>query len=101
MNDAGTRATRTRALQLAGPTAVWTSKLCASVFSALEEMVLNSSRERVFILGPSHHVYLTGCALSRCTEYATPLGSLPLDLASELFPFPQGEAAAHHFHSYC
>jgi AmmeMemoRadiSam system protein B len=38
--------------------------------------------KRVFILGPSHHVYLNGCALSKCTEYATPLGSLPLDRPS-------------------
>ncbi|KAH8120347.1 UPF0103-domain-containing protein [Phellopilus nigrolimitatus] len=36
--------------------------------------------KRVFILGPSHHVYIDGCALSRCHEYATPLGNLPLDL---------------------
>ncbi|KZS96194.1 hypothetical protein SISNIDRAFT_451901 [Sistotremastrum niveocremeum HHB9708] len=36
--------------------------------------------KRVFILGPSHHVYLDGCALPICTEYATPVGSLPLDL---------------------
>ncbi|KAJ7631041.1 MEMO1 family [Roridomyces roridus] len=35
--------------------------------------------KRVFILGPSHHIYLNGCALSQCTHYATPLGSLPLD----------------------
>lgn len=35
--------------------------------------------KRVFILGPSHHFYLNGCALSRCTSYATPLGSLKLD----------------------
>ncbi|CAG8494257.1 1115_t:CDS:2 [Paraglomus occultum] len=36
--------------------------------------------KRVFILGPSHHVYLPGCALSKCTEYETPLGNLTLDL---------------------
>ncbi|KAI8065209.1 MEMO1 family [Gongronella butleri] len=35
--------------------------------------------ERVFLLGPSHHVYLQGCALSQCDEYATPLGNLALD----------------------
>ncbi|GAA5862490.1 hypothetical protein JCM3774_002534 [Rhodotorula dairenensis] len=35
---------------------------------------------RVFVLGPSHHVYLDGCALSRCTVYDTPIGKLPLDL---------------------
>jgi len=38
--------------------------------------------KRVFILGPSHHVYLDGCALSKCKEYETPIGSLPLDLDS-------------------
>ncbi|GAA5903670.1 hypothetical protein JCM8208_003653 [Rhodotorula glutinis] len=36
--------------------------------------------KRVFILGPSHHAYLDGCALSKCTEYETPIGNLPLDL---------------------
>jgi hypothetical protein len=35
--------------------------------------------DRVFILGPSHHVYLDGCALSACDTYDTPLGSLPID----------------------
>lgn len=44
----------------------------------LARLLLQPSK-RVFILGPSHHVYLDGCALSKCTEYATPLGSLPLD----------------------
>ncbi|KAI0757042.1 MEMO1 family [Daedaleopsis nitida] len=33
----------------------------------------------VFVLGPSHHVYIDGCALTRCTEYETPLGVLPID----------------------
>ncbi|GAA5953884.1 hypothetical protein JCM8115_004186 [Rhodotorula mucilaginosa] len=36
--------------------------------------------QRVFVLGPSHHVYLDGCALSRCSAYETPIGQLPLDL---------------------
>nr|XP_054757924.1 protein MEMO1-like [Lytechinus pictus] len=35
--------------------------------------------ERVFILGPSHHVYLPGCALSTCTKYETPLYNLQVD----------------------
>ncbi|KAF3918290.1 hypothetical protein ABW21_db0203838 [Orbilia brochopaga] len=35
--------------------------------------------QRVFILGPSHHVYLDGCALTAHTTYATPLGPLPID----------------------
>ncbi|KAF4622838.1 hypothetical protein D9613_001848 [Agrocybe pediades] len=36
--------------------------------------------KRVFILGPSHHFYLNGCALSNCKEHETPIGNLPLDL---------------------
>ncbi|KAJ1718991.1 hypothetical protein LPJ61_006406, partial [Coemansia biformis] len=34
---------------------------------------------RVFLLGPSHHVYLEKCALSQCAEYETPLGSIEID----------------------
>ncbi|KAJ2005856.1 hypothetical protein GGI04_002074, partial [Coemansia thaxteri] len=34
---------------------------------------------RVFVLGPSHHVYLKQCALSQCAEYETPLGSMAVD----------------------
>ncbi|KAJ2845235.1 hypothetical protein IWW36_004866 [Coemansia brasiliensis] len=35
--------------------------------------------KRVFLLGPSHHAYLTKCALSQCTKYATPLGDIQVD----------------------
>jgi len=38
--------------------------------------------KRVFILGPSHHHYLSRCALSQCTSYETPLGNLQLDLST-------------------
>ena len=38
-------------------------------------------RERIFLLGPSHHVYLETCALSPFDTYRTPLGDLPLDTA--------------------
>ncbi|CAO3696138.1 unnamed protein product [Umbelopsis ramanniana] len=34
---------------------------------------------RVFILGPSHHVYLDACALPSAVEYETPLGNLQID----------------------
>jgi len=37
--------------------------------------------KRVFILGPSHHVYTTACKLSRMEEYETPLGNMRLDRA--------------------
>ncbi|KAK9474267.1 MEMO1 family [Dipodascopsis tothii] len=41
-----------------------------------------SNIKRVFVLGPSHHVYLRGCAISKCAAYETPLGPLPLDGAT-------------------
>ncbi|EST05245.1 MEMO1 family [Kalmanozyma brasiliensis GHG001] len=40
-----------------------------------------STISTVFILGPSHHVYLDGCALTACHSYETPLGHLPVDRA--------------------
>lgn len=35
--------------------------------------------DTVFILGPSHHVYLNGCALTQTLEYETPLYNLVID----------------------
>lgn len=35
--------------------------------------------KRVFLLGPSHHVYLDQCALSGQVKYETPFGDLTLD----------------------
>ena len=37
--------------------------------------------KRVFVLGPSHHVYIDGCALTGTSWYATPLGDIPIDAA--------------------
>lgn len=34
---------------------------------------------RVFLLGPSHHAYLSNCALTKSKYYATPLGNLEID----------------------
>ncbi|KAI9323860.1 MEMO1 family [Dichotomocladium elegans] len=52
-----------------------------------------SNITRVFILGPSHHVYLDGCALSLCDTYETPLGDLTLDkeVIRELYATKQFE----------
>lgn len=33
----------------------------------------------MFLLGPSHHYYLTGAATTGCDHYATPLGNLAID----------------------
>lgn len=40
---------------------------------------LTCHSKRVFLLGPSHHYYLRGAALSKCTHYATPMGNLAID----------------------
>jgi len=50
-----------------------------------ELILLRPLSARVFILGPSHHVYLDGCALSACSTYETPIGSLDLDLDRSSF----------------
>lgn len=38
-----------------------------------------SNSKRVFLLGPSHHHYLTGAATTGCDKYGTPLGDLLVD----------------------
>ncbi len=50
----------------------------------LIHMLMCVYRKRVFILGPSHHVYLAGCALSSLTHYKTPLYDLEIDQKSEV-----------------
>lgn len=73
-----------------GPAAAWayksidtTGMWVSSNYLVLVFYSLTSNlRKRVFVLGPSHHVYLDGCALSKCKTYATPIGDLPLDLKS-------------------
>jgi len=35
--------------------------------------------KKVFLLGPSHYVHLTTCALTQCSEYKTPLGNIIID----------------------
>ena len=49
-------------------------------FSLLKSTLNAAYSKRVFLLGPSHHYYLSGCALSKCHIYKTPLGDLKLDL---------------------
>ncbi|KAJ2547822.1 hypothetical protein EV175_005064 [Coemansia sp. RSA 1933] len=53
-----------------------------------------SKVRRVFLLGPSHHVYLESCALSGCVEYQTPLGNIKVDREAidELRSKPGGDA---------
>jgi len=34
----------------------------------------------IFVMGPSHHIRLSGCAVSQCVKYQTPLGDLQVDV---------------------
>ena len=40
-------------------------------------------RKRIFVLGPAHHKYLPGCAITSLTQYQTPLYNLSVDTAGE------------------
>ncbi|KAI9842667.1 MAG: hypothetical protein M1838_003018 [Thelocarpon superellum] len=54
-----------------GPAAAW----------AYKSLDLSQAK-RIFLLGPSHHVHLSGLALSAHSTYTTPLGALALDTAT-------------------
>lgn len=43
------------------------------------------TRRRVFVLGPSHHAYLEGCALTPFHALDTPLGALSVDMQGGYF----------------
>ena len=49
--------------------------------------------DRVFLLGPAHHTWTAGCALSHCTKFSTPLGDLKIDreVTEELSEHPDFE----------
>ncbi|RYO90344.1 hypothetical protein DL764_008455 [Monosporascus ibericus] len=53
-----------------GPCAAWAYK-CLDL----------SKAKRIFILGPSHTYYLSGCALTKFAKYETPFGDLTVDEA--------------------
>jgi len=44
-----------------------------------EETLVGCVSRRVFVLGPAHHVHLTGCALSSTQTYRTPIYDLTID----------------------
>ncbi|RYO87772.1 hypothetical protein DL762_004062 [Monosporascus cannonballus] len=53
-----------------GPCAAWAYK-CLDL----------SKAKRIFVLGPSHTYYLSGCALTKFAKYETPFGNLTVDEA--------------------
>jgi hypothetical protein len=51
-------------------------RYCGSCAGFAYRQVNPSNVRRIFILGPSHHVRLSGCALSGMEKYRTPLYDL-------------------------
>jgi AmmeMemoRadiSam system protein B len=56
----------------------YSGPIAASAFANL--LGLPGSLKRIVILGPSHHVAFDGLALCRAQAWATPLGTVPVDL---------------------
>jgi len=52
---------------------------CGHVMAYAYKMIDPTKVKRVFLLGPSHHVYTTKCCLSSTDAYDTPLGSMTID----------------------
>ncbi|KAJ1527648.1 hypothetical protein ONE63_007610 [Megalurothrips usitatus] len=52
---------------------------CGACAAYAYKQVDPSSVKRIFVLGPSHNVWLPGCALSSTTKYCTPFYDLTID----------------------
>lgn len=54
---------------------------CGHVMAHAYRFIDPARVSRIFLLGPSHHVYSRRCYLSTADEYSTPLGPLKIDRA--------------------
>jgi len=52
---------------------------CGETGAYAYKLVDPENIKRVFILGPSHHVYMSGCAVTQTVTYETPLYNLTVD----------------------
>jgi len=52
---------------------------CGSTAAYAYKQINPQNVKRIFVLGPSHHVCLSGCALSQCSYYRTPFYDLIVD----------------------
>jgi len=59
---------------------IYSGPIAATAYRAVSKIADNITR--VILLGPSHHVALRGIALPESTQFQTPLGNIPLDLAA-------------------
>lgn len=60
-----------------GPTAAYG-------YRVMRDTINRFAIKRIFVLGPSHHFYLKGCAMSEATLVETPLGFLNVDTQTRL-----------------
>ncbi|HEY3320977.1 MAG TPA: AmmeMemoRadiSam system protein B [Planctomycetota bacterium] len=59
---------------------VYSAPIAASAYKCL--VPLRSIVHRVVLLGPAHHIFVRGLALSSASAFATPLGDVPIDAAA-------------------
>jgi AmmeMemoRadiSam system protein B len=55
-----------------GPTAAYG-------YRVMRDTINRNPIKRIFVLGPSHHFHMNGCAISPATLIETPLGHIPVD----------------------
>jgi AmmeMemoRadiSam system protein B len=77
---------------------IYSGPVAASVYELLRGA---TGIERVLLIGPAHRVYVRGLALPAAAEFATPLGTIPLDLEAiaklKVLPQMSISEAAHAF----
>ncbi len=74
---------------------IYSGPVAATAYARLRNLVAGSIR-RVILLGPVHRVPVRGLALPAATAFATPLGTVPLDLPTmeRLATLPQVTVSA-------
>jgi MEMO1 family protein len=60
----------------------YSGKTAAAAYYVMGEAVAaNEEMTRIVVLGPSHHLHLSSCALPSVKRYQTPFGDIPIDTA--------------------
>lgn len=57
---------------------IYSGPIAATIYKTL--IPAKDLIKRVILLGPAHRVYLDGVATTNCDSFATPLGTIPIDL---------------------
>jgi AmmeMemoRadiSam system protein B len=52
---------------------------CGETAASAFKQIVPEKVKRIFVLGPSHVVYMAGCGLTSCGKYRTPIGDLFVD----------------------